>query len=211
MINKSFSVKIETLLLMAISMAICFLCLNAEKYALPGNDAVRMLSVWPVICVLGLIIVSDSIRNIIPNRCVLAILLIWGIEKLYAGLNMTVYLLNRVGAGTDRPAGRYASDVIFVWETAGNVISGLVIALIALTASFIIRKAVRRKALGGGDIKLLFALGLFLGFGRSITMLFLACIFGLATALFTAGKGRYGHFPFGPAISLAYIITAFCF
>ena len=68
------------------------------------------------------------------------------------------------------------------------------------------------EAMGGGDLKLLFVTGLYLGWTCNILCLFLACIFGIVFALATQ-KSREGNenpkaFPWAPAISAAAIICA---
>ena len=59
------------------------------------------------------------------------------------------------------------------------------------------------EAMGGGDLKLLFVTGLFLGWKRNLLCLFAACIIGIAFGLaFSAGKEEK-IFPWGPSIALA--------
>ena len=55
------------------------------------------------------------------------------------------------------------------------------------------------QALGGGDIKLVFALGFTLGLGRGALALMLACV---AFALYAGLLGRKRAYPFGPALAL---------
>ena len=67
-------------------------------------------------------------------------------------------------------------------------------------------------AMGGGDLKLLFVTGLYLGWKRNILCLLLACIFGIMFALATSrrrqGQKNGKAFPWGPSISAAAIVTA---
>lgn len=71
-----------------------------------------------------------------------------------------------------------------------------------LVVSLIADKVMGRETMGGGDIKLLALLGLYLGPDGGLLLLILACVIGLAlAALMKAGRGR--EFPFGPAIALA--------
>lgn len=82
------------------------------------------------------------------------------------------------------------------------VVSGAMLGL-----SLVFDKVVGRQSLGGGDVKLLFAVGLFLGLAASVLNLIVACIVGIAFALATQRGRRDGQdspaFPFGPAIALA--------
>lgn len=71
-----------------------------------------------------------------------------------------------------------------------------------LAVSLIADKLLGRDTMGGGDIKLLALLGLYLGPDGGLLLLILACVVGLVLALVTrVGRGR--EFPFGPAIALA--------
>ena len=59
-----------------------------------------------------------------------------------------------------------------------------------------------RDTLGGGDIKLLAVVGLYLGPVGSLFALVLACVIGLACHALRRGKGGQA-FPFGPSIAVA--------
>lgn len=81
------------------------------------------------------------------------------------------------------------------------------------------------EAMGGGDLKLLFVTGLYLGWARNILCLLLACIFGIVFGLVMRRIGckdaqdADGHmhaeqemshkaFPWGPSIAAAAIVSA---
>ena len=57
-------------------------------------------------------------------------------------------------------------------------------------------------AVGGGDIKLLFLTGLFLGWQKNLLCLLLACVVGILWGLVRARRGQQG-LPWGPGIALA--------
>ena len=57
--------------------------------------------------------------------------------------------------------------------------------------------------MGGGDIKLFFMTGLFLGPLKGLLSLMIACVIGLVFAAFAKNR----KIPFGPSISLAVYIT----
>lgn len=74
-------------------------------------------------------------------------------------------------------------------------------------------------AVGGGDIKLLFLTGLFLGWQRNILCLLIACVLGIVFAFIfpekrTTEDGAEEEdgklFPWGPSISAAAILTLLC-
>ena len=76
---------------------------------------------------------------------------------------------------------------------------GFGIALMVFLISVLFDKLTGKESLGGGDIKLFFAAGLFLGFPGGLLDLVLSCVTGL---LFAAGIKK-NRIPFGPAIALA--------
>ena len=82
-----------------------------------------------------------------------------------------------------------------------GLIAGAVYGVGLLLISLLMDKLLKKESLGGGDIKLFFVMGLFLGLGQGLLALLAACVFGLIFVL--AAKKRNQPFPFGPAISLA--------
>lgn len=111
------------------------------------------------------------------------------------------------------------------WQAAA--LDGLVGAVVAgggvLVLSIAFDAVTGRTSLGGGDVKLLFAVGLFLGVAGSLLNLLVACIMGLAFALVPglsrppspetgesaeqAENLRTKAIPFGPAIAAATAAT----
>lgn len=84
------------------------------------------------------------------------------------------------------------------WGLLGAVCIGGGVLVVSLVAD----KVMGRETMGGGDIKLLALLGLYLGPDGGLLLLILACFAGLVlAAVMKAGRGR--EFPFGPAIALA--------
>lgn len=84
------------------------------------------------------------------------------------------------------------------WGALGAVCIGGGVLLVSLVAD----KVLGRESMGGGDIKLLALLGLYLGPDGGLFLLIAACVLGLLlAAALHAGRGR--EFPFGPAIALA--------
>lgn len=100
---------------------------------------------------------------------------------------------------------------------AGAVLVGGGILLFSLAFDAVTGKT----SLGGGDVKLLFAVGLFLGVAMSLLNLLVACVLGLVFAAVRlrtpqggagaqdGGGGSPGAkaFPFGPAIAAAAMLT----
>lgn len=90
-----------------------------------------------------------------------------------------------------------------------GALPGFVIAGSVLVLSLIMDKVLKKDTMGGGDIKLLFVIGMFLPFGQCLLMVMLACITGIFMASLLMKVSPDTPFPFGPALSLAAIVTLF--
>lgn len=64
----------------------------------------------------------------------------------------------------------------------------------------------KKESLGGGDIKLLFLIGLVLGFDMSIVTIFIASFIALPLSIITLIRKDTNVLPFGPYLSLAAVI-----
>jgi len=91
-------------------------------------------------------------------------------------------------------------EVSFLEILFGILIDGLLVSLPVLIIILLIEKILGKEAMGGGDIKLLFITGLYLGWETNLWILLLACVMGIAV-------GKKDYFSFGPFIALA---TFFC-
>jgi prepilin signal peptidase PulO-like enzyme (type II secretory pathway) len=73
-----------------------------------------------------------------------------------------------------------------------------------------IEKIWQKEALGGGDIKLIFVTGMYLGWEKNLWMLLIACMMGAVVGIVRAREKvpkEEAYFPFGPMIAQA---TVFC-
>lgn len=103
---------------------------------------------------------------------------------------------------------------IGVWAVflpfCGGLVQGLVgafgISVPLLLLVLLLERLLKKEAMGGGDIKLLFVTGLFLGIGGNFLNLMLSCVIGVAFALF-AGKKKDTAIPFGPSIAAGTLLT----
>lgn len=125
----------------------------------------------------------DSYR--IPNRFIAAALLWWLVLLPFA------------------PAGRGFS----FWHRAGAALlegaaGGAAVGGAMLLISLLFDRITGKESLGGGDIKLFFAAGLYLGPAAGLLCVILACVLGLVFALLR----RQQRIPFGPAISAALLL-----
>lgn len=87
-----------------------------------------------------------------------------------------------------------------------GLITALALGGTILIISLVMDKLLKKESLGGGDVKLLALVGLYLGPWNSLMMIILACLIGLMFAIPSRNPSR--QFPFGPAIALATVITA---
>ena len=147
------------------------------------SEPEQLIRNWGFLCILFLAARYDTDHRKIPDRCVLAAA---GSAALFT-----------------RPA-----------ALAQGIISVLLI-LLLLTAAFLILRSFgkrnlrgKRRFLGGGDVKLLLATGLFLTPARGLGMVFLAGLLGIITAVCFHFR-KEGSFPFGPAIAAAAAVMLF--
>lgn len=98
-------------------------------------------------------------------------------------------------------------------EALSSLIGGAVIAGAVLGVVLIFEKLKKKEAMGGGDIKLLFMTGLYLGIWRNLLCVFAACIFGIVFGVLSMMKNEHEEsplIPWGPSIALsAVLIFAF--
>ena len=83
-----------------------------------------------------------------------------------------------------------------------HVVSFFVYGFGVLVLSLIMDHFLHKESMGGGDIKLIAVMGLYLGIVGGLFGLFIACLIGIILS-FVSKKDEEMHFPFGPAISLA--------
>ena len=89
-----------------------------------------------------------------------------------------------------------------------SILGGACVAGALLLIVLVYEKLHKVEAMGGGDIKLLFVTGLYLGWQLNILCLFLACILGILFGLIAnRKKDSQTLFPWGPAITAAAIVT----
>lgn len=88
-------------------------------------------------------------------------------------------------------------------ELLYSLLGGFGLFLSLLLLSLLFDHLSGRESLGGGDLKLFFLLGLYLKPAVGLFALILSCLLGLAMA----GLLRTRRIPFGPAISLAFVLS----
>ncbi len=146
----------------------------------------------------------------IPNIFIVGFIVLWAIWRIGLGIgNMIV--------GADFLTGFLAAASIWNVSFAGSIISAVIIGGVLLVVSAVYEAITKRRAMGGGDIKLLTVVGLFLGIERGILCLLIACVAAIIISLFVP-RARWGDksmtveegirqrvfhaVPFGPAIAI---------
>lgn len=88
-----------------------------------------------------------------------------------------------------------------------GITPGLIIAGSVLAISLIMDRILKKDTMGGGDIKLLFVIGCFLSLPECLLMVVIACVIGIVMASILMRLDSGAAFPFGPALSIAAILT----
>ena len=160
------------------------------------------------ICILYLVSVTDIYEQIIPDSALLVAIIVrvgYCILDYICNWNSRLYLEGVALA--EKPA---------LWrELAGLAIDGLAVSLPLLLFVLLMEKLWKKEAMGGGDIKLLFVTGLYLGWEKNLLAVFFACIIGIVVGLIQQKKaqqeetdGEAGiYFPFGPSIAVATVFV----
>lgn len=140
--------------------------------------------------VLSYVSYVDMRKRIVPNRAVLLLAAGWAVLS--------------------------AAAIMLGGTTRGVMLQGIFGAVglggFSLASALVLEHICGRAMLGGGDVKLLAALGLYLGFEKGLVMLLFACVLvvlaaALAAVLFALKNKRRPFMrdgvPFAPALSVA--------
>lgn len=161
-----------------------------------------------LICVLFTLSLVDLESWRIPNSMIVAALVIYAVTFPLIELGLPGSLSAASGAGA--AADITASGATGPAGIAGRALlhslgGGLLIGGGLLVLSLIFDKITGKEGLGGGDIKLFFAAGVYLGAIGGLLCVILSCFVGLIFAGFRKNQ----KIPFGPAISIGTVLTLF--
>lgn len=92
-----------------------------------------------------------------------------------------------------------------IFSGLGMLAGGAVLYVTGIIGDLIFKK----ESMGGGDIKLLAAIGAFLGWKTAILVFFIAPLFGAVVGLIIKFRKKISLIPYGPFISLATFISVF--
>lgn len=145
----------------------------------PGPELVMQLILGSLLLLLSL---TDWTARVLPDKLLLA-----------AAVNRLVFLFL-----LRQPLG----------ETLGRMALGAFsVSLPLLILSLVMDRVLKKETMGGGDIKLLFVLGLYLSWMEMVLLLLAGCLLALVWAA-VSGKGRAGgELPFGPFLAGAWLLV----
>lgn len=163
--------------------------------------------------------VIDLRERWIPNKLVAAMAVLWlSVRVLLAAI---VAACSAGAFGVDAQMGNAASAASvaamrvspFGLTLGDGLMGALVLGGGSLAVSIAFERLAQRPSMGGGDVKLLAAVGLFLGWERGLWCLFAACLVVLVTQMTSrfreGGKGIGSQtFPFAPAILVGVAIAS---
>lgn len=155
----------------------------------------------------------------IPNKLVAAMAVLWLAVRVLLAAMAAACSAASFGSGAQMwYAALVASATMMRMIPFGLMLGdGLVGALVlgggSLAVSIAFERLAQRPSMGGGDIKLLAVVGLFLGWERGLWCLFAAClvvlVMQMASRFREGGKGIASQtFPFAPAILVGVAIAS---
>lgn len=155
----------------------------------------------------------------IPNKLVAAMAVLWlAVRVLLAAM---AAVCSAGAFGVDAQMGNAASVasaamtrmIPFGLMLGDGLVGALVLGGGSLAVSIVFERLAQRPSMGGGDVKLLAAVGLFLGWERGLWCLFAACLIVLVMQAVSrvreGGKGIGSQMlPFAPAILVGVVIAS---
>jgi prepilin signal peptidase PulO-like enzyme (type II secretory pathway) len=139
------------------------------------------------VCILYFVSVTDIYDQIIPNGAIITALVVRVIWHVVFELFL--------GGSPD------------IMVTVRFLIDGLAVSLPLFLLVLFMEKLWKKEAMGGGDIKLLFIVGLYLGWEKTLLTLLFACIVGIIGGTIQLRRQEDGYFAFGPYIAIAAVLS----
>ncbi len=186
--NSQTDISMTAVMLLLVCIGLTAVLANGQLYkctiGISPSDGLGMGFInGCIICVLTFVTFIDIKTRKIPNACVLSLIGLW--------------LISLVFQSEVTSRSRMQCQII------SNVMTAAALAGAFVFTRWLANKIIKRQSLGGGDIKLAFAVGLILGPSKSVFMVLAACVLALASFVVTRIKDKGRYFPFGPAISIA--------
>ena len=161
--------------------------------ALDLQSLVKLASIILLIFILSVISRVDMTYCIIPNGTNLIILIASAIVSL------AIPLLFKLSGG--------------IFDTVINCLIGFAVGGLSLfVINLISRLVFKRDGMGGGDMKMMFGIGLLLGWKLTVFALFfsfiLGAIIGVLLRVFARSEEEIVEIPFGPYLALGSVVSA---
>lgn len=135
------------------------------------------------LCILYLVSVTDIYDQIIPDGCLITAIVVRVLYFICFEEFQWIGLLALIG-------------------------NGLAVSLPLLLLVLLMEKVWKKEAMGGGDIKLLFVTGMYIGWAENILAIFIACIVGIVVGLRQQKNEETDvYFPFGPSIAVGAVVS----
>lgn len=155
----------------------------------------------------------------IPNKLVAAMAVLWLAVRVLLAAMAAACCAAGFGSGAQMWYAASAASVAtirvspFGLTLGDGLVGALVLGGGSLAVSIAFERLAQRPSMGGGDIKLLAVVGLFLGWERGLWCLFAACLVVLVMQAVSrvreGGKGiGFQTFPFAPAILVGVAIAS---
>lgn len=155
----------------------------------------------------------------IPNKLVAAMAVLWLAVRVLLAAMAAACCAAGFGSGAQIGDAALVASVTmmrmipFGLTLGDGLVGALVLGGGSLAASIAFEHLAHRPSMGGGDIKLLAVVGLFLGWERGLWCLFAACLIVLVMQAVSrvreGGKGIASQtFPFAPAILVGVVIAS---
>ena len=156
----------------------------------------------------------------IPNKLVAAMAVLWlGARVVLVAVVAACFAAGAFGSGVQIGGAAVVASaatmrmIPFGLTLGEGLVGALVLGGGSLAASIAFEHLAQRPSMGGGDIKLLAVVGLFLGWERGLWCLFAACLVVLVMQAVSrvreGGKGIGSQtFPFAPAILVGVAIAS---
>lgn len=144
-------------------------------------EALEMLILVSLLLVISFCDIEDYL---IPDRFIVT-----GIIVRIAYLTFISFSLAKAGMGS--------GFIVGYWTQ--SLIGGLCISVPVLILAIIMEKVLKRDAMGGGDIKLLFMIGIYFPWMVNLFSILVSCVIGIIVGMILLKQDKK-MIPFGPAI-----------
>ena len=173
----------------------CRYCQAAIGWHYPSIELLTVLLCVFINCAMGITLPSLILMLAIPFLVALI-----AIDLEYMILpNQLNFILWALGIG-------YVSVIGGIGALSQALIASLIYAVLSYVTGWVVGKALKKEAMGFGDVKFFAVAGLWLGITVLPAFLFLSGVAGIVIGLFWKIIWKKEHFPFGPALIVSFFL-----